>query len=182
MARLRRESSRSYSGRPVLSGTAVTPGTAIREGCCGSTGVSRGHSTGSHEPVNTPEGLTTREGLNLAGRTRPSVVLFPVRRRRQAEHWAAIIGAEKEWLLYPSGLPGTAGRGPACPVVWEPGGETLRATRCAPDMGVNWKGGSPFVWEHGCPAVLHGQQDGVNTRARQLPDREAWWEGSLTQT
>ena len=27
----------------------------------------------------TPEGLTTREGLNLAGRTRPSVVLFPVR-------------------------------------------------------------------------------------------------------
>ena len=75
MARLRRESSRSYSGRPVLSGTAVTPGTAIREGRCGSTGVSRGHSTGSHEPVNTPDGLTTREGLNLAGRTRPSVVL-----------------------------------------------------------------------------------------------------------
>ena len=68
MARLRGESSRSYSGRSVLSGTAVTPGTAIREGRCGSTGVSRGHSTGSHEPVNTPEGLTTREGLNLAGR------------------------------------------------------------------------------------------------------------------
>jgi len=61
-----------------------------------------------------------------------------------------------------------------------------RGVRCmrlgAPDMGVNWKGGSPFVWEHGCPAVLHGQQDGVNTRARQLPDREVWWEGSLTQT
>ena len=52
----------------------------------------------------------------------------------------------------------------------------------APDMGVNWKGGSPFVWEHGCPVVLHGQQDGENTRARQLPDREVWWEGSLTQT
>ena len=32
---------------------------------------------------------------------------------------AAIIVAEKEWLLYPLGLPGTAGRGPACPVVWE---------------------------------------------------------------
>ena len=29
--------------------------------------------------------------------------------------------AEKEWLLYPSRLPGTAGRGPACPVVWEAG-------------------------------------------------------------
>jgi hypothetical protein len=26
-----------------------------------------------------PDGLTTREGLNLADRTRPSVVLFPVR-------------------------------------------------------------------------------------------------------
>ena len=35
--------------------------------------------TRSHEPVNTPEGLTTREGLNLAVRTRPSVVLSLVR-------------------------------------------------------------------------------------------------------
>jgi hypothetical protein len=42
-------------------------------------GVSRGRSTESHEPGKTPEGLTPREGLNLAGRTRPSVVLFPVR-------------------------------------------------------------------------------------------------------
>jgi len=55
----------------VLSGTAATPGTAIREGRRGSTGVSRGHITGSHEPVNTPEGLTTREGLNLAGSSDP---------------------------------------------------------------------------------------------------------------
>ena len=31
--------------------------------------------------------------------------------------------AEKELLLSPGGLPGIAGRGPACPVVWEPGGE-----------------------------------------------------------
>jgi hypothetical protein len=69
MARLRRESSRSYSGRPVLSSTAATPGTAIREDRRGSTGVSRGHSTGSHEPGNTPDGLTTREGLNWADRT-----------------------------------------------------------------------------------------------------------------
>ena len=51
------------------SGTAATPGAAIREGRCGSTGVSRGHSTESHEPGNTPEGLTTREGLNLADST-----------------------------------------------------------------------------------------------------------------
>ena len=43
-------------------------------------GVSRGRSTESNEPdTKIPEGLTTREGLNLAGRTRPSVVLFPVR-------------------------------------------------------------------------------------------------------
>jgi len=51
------------------SGTAVTPGTAIREGRCGSAEVSRGHSTGRYEPGNTPEGLTTREGLNLADST-----------------------------------------------------------------------------------------------------------------
>ena len=48
------------------SGTATTPGAAIREDRCGSAEVSRGHSTESHEPGHTPEGLTTREGLNLA--------------------------------------------------------------------------------------------------------------------
>ena len=32
-------------------------------------------------------------------------------------------------LLNPQGLPGTAVRGPACTVVWEPGGATLPATR-----------------------------------------------------
>jgi hypothetical protein len=51
------------------SGTAATPGAAIREGRCGSAEVSRSHSTGSHEPGHTPEGLTTREGLNLADST-----------------------------------------------------------------------------------------------------------------
>jgi hypothetical protein len=40
-------------------------------------------------------------------------------------------------LLCPQGLSGTAGRGPACPVVWEAGGEIPPPTRCAPDMGVN---------------------------------------------
>jgi hypothetical protein len=48
-------------------------------------------------------------------------------------------------------------------------------------MGVNWKGGSPFVREHRRRAVLHGQQDGVNTRARQLRGREVPWEGSRSQ-
>ena len=49
-------------------GTAATPGTPIREDRWASTEVSRSHSTGRYEPGNTPGGLTTREGLNLAGR------------------------------------------------------------------------------------------------------------------
>src|SRR5512143_1338449 len=80
---------------------SATAGAAASNGRCAGTGVSRGHSTESHEPGNAPEGLTTREGLNLAGRARPSVVLFPGRRSRSAEPWAAITVAEKEWLLYP---------------------------------------------------------------------------------
>src|ERR1035441_273108 len=35
-------------------------------------------------------------------------------------------------LLHPQGLPGTAGRGPACPVVWEAGGEIPPPTRLSP--------------------------------------------------
>ena len=57
-----------------------------------------------------------------------------------AEHRAATIVAEKEWLLYPLGLPGTAVCGPAgqaCPavalqrrrMVWEAGGEIPLPTR-----------------------------------------------------
>ena len=49
-----------------------------------------------------PEGLTTREGLNLAGRTRPSVVLTRSDEADRLSIWAAIIVAEKEWLLRPS--------------------------------------------------------------------------------
>ena len=52
-----------------------TAGAVVSNGHRASAGVSRGRSTESHEPGNAPEGLTTREGLNLAGRTRPSVVL-----------------------------------------------------------------------------------------------------------
>src|SRR5512137_2016743 len=58
---------------------SATVGAAASNGRRRAAGVSRGRSTESHEPGNAPEGLTTREGLNLAGRTRPSVVLFPVR-------------------------------------------------------------------------------------------------------
>src|SRR5437660_12470689 len=49
-------------------GSSATKGGAVREDRRASTGVSRGHSTGRYEPVTTPDGLTTREGLNLAGR------------------------------------------------------------------------------------------------------------------
>ena len=51
-------------------------GAVVSNGRRGTAGVSRSRSTESNEPGNTPEGLTTREGLNLAGRTRPSVVLI----------------------------------------------------------------------------------------------------------
>ena len=57
-----------------------TAGARVSNGSRAFAGVSRGRSTESNEPdTKIPEGLTTREGLNLAGRTRPSVVLFPVR-------------------------------------------------------------------------------------------------------
>ena len=49
----------------------------------------------------TPDGLTTREGLNLAGRTRPSVVLTRSDEADRLSIWAAITLAEKEWLLRP---------------------------------------------------------------------------------
>ena len=107
---------------------SVTVGAVARNGCRAGAGVSRGRSTESNEPAN-PDGLTTREGLNLAGRTRPSVVLTRSDEADRLSIWAAFIVAEKECCCYPQGLSGTAVRGPACTVVWEPGGETLRATR-----------------------------------------------------
>src|SRR6266403_482130 len=107
---------------------SVTVGAVARNGCRAGTGVSRGRSTESNEPAN-PDGLTTREGLNLAGRTRPSVVLTRSDEADRLSIRTAITVAEKEWLLRPQGLPGIAVRGPACTVVWEPGGATLRATR-----------------------------------------------------
>ncbi len=58
---------------------SATAGAVASNGPRAGAGVSRGRSTESNEPGNAPEGLTTREGLNLAGSTRPSVVWFPVR-------------------------------------------------------------------------------------------------------
>jgi len=50
-------------------GTAATLGAADREVRRGSPEVSRSHSSGSHEPGHTPDGLTTRKGLNWADST-----------------------------------------------------------------------------------------------------------------
>ena len=51
---------------PSLS---ATTGLAASNGAQAGAGVSRSHSTGSNEPATMkPDGLTTREGLNLAGR------------------------------------------------------------------------------------------------------------------
>src|SRR6267154_2567870 len=130
MVRLCSKSSRSYSGRPVARAHRQRwgrwPGmVAVREQESAEAVVPRATSR------EIPDGLTTREGLNLAGRTRPSVVLTRSDEADRLSIQAAITVAEKEWLLYPQGLPGTAVRGPACTVVWEPGGATLRATRLA---------------------------------------------------
>jgi hypothetical protein len=85
--------------------------------------------------VNTPEGLTIREGLNLAGSSDPGWTAVGDEAERLSR--LRVSGAEKECCLIRKGLPGTAGRGPACPVVWEPGGQPSRRPDCAPDMGVN---------------------------------------------
>jgi hypothetical protein len=95
--------------RPSLSATI---GLAASNGGQAGTGVSRGRSTESHEPeTKKPDGLTTREGLNLAGRTRPWVILF----RSDEADWLSYRpdhrGRERV-LLRPGGLPGIAGRGP----------------------------------------------------------------------
>jgi len=88
------------------SGTAATPGAAIREGRCGSTGVSRGHSTESHEPGNAPEGLTTREGLNLADSTTRCWTETGDEAERPSR--AASQRGRERVLLNPQGLSGTA--------------------------------------------------------------------------
>ena len=106
---------------PSLS---ATTGLAASNGGQAGPGVSRGHSTESNEPeTKKPDGLTTREGLNLAG--------------SHDHRWSCSGSAEADWPSYrqrpswqrksdcviPQGLPGTAVRGPACTVVWGPEGK-----------------------------------------------------------
>ena len=104
-------------------GLSATAGLAASNGGQAGTGVSRGHSTESNEPeTKRPDGLTTREGLNLAGRHDHrwscAGAMRPTGRAPGSDH----RGRERV-LLRPGGLPGIAVRGPACTVVWEAGGE-----------------------------------------------------------
>ena len=112
---------------------SATVGAVARNGCRAGAGVSRGRSTESNEPV-IPDGLTTREGLNLAGRTRPSMVLSRSDEADWLSIWAASIVAEKEWLLRPlrtarnrrtrtrmyGGLGGGGSNPFADPIRWQP--------------------------------------------------------------
>ena len=103
-----------------------SPGPAIASGAASSNGrragaeVSRGHSTESHEPgavrpveTKKPDGLTTREGLNLAGSGDPGWT--GTRVDAEWPSWVQSHRGRDRALRYPSGLSGTAGRGPACP-------------------------------------------------------------------
>jgi hypothetical protein len=106
----------------------ATVGAVARNGCRAGTGVSRGRSTEGNEPGKT--GWTHNSGRAELGRqTRPPAVLSRSDEADRLSVRAAISVAEKEWLLHPQGLSGTAVRGPACTVVWERGGATLPATR-----------------------------------------------------
>jgi len=133
-------------------GTVAQPsGAANREVRRVSTEVSRGHSSGRNEPGHTPEGLTPREGLNWSARvSTPSplnAVSRPVGRAAtgaaDGKHGSPSDDPPGSFCMTAGGEPlavhptGTAGRGPACPVVWGAGGQSSRLPDCAPDMGVN---------------------------------------------
>src|ERR1039458_9601922 len=134
MVRLCSKSSRSYSGRPVARAHRQRwgrrPAMAVgREQESAEAIVPRATSRKRRDRTASP-----REGLNLAGRhdhrwSCPGA-LNPTGRALGSDH----RGRERV-LLNPQGLPGTAVRGPACTVVWEPGGETLPATRLGRWLG-----------------------------------------------
>src|SRR5882672_10973438 len=131
MVRLCSKSSRSYSGRPVTRACRPRqdwpPAMTLRREQESAEAIVPGATSRKTKP----DGLTTREGLNLAGRhdhrwscpgaMRPNRLSYG-----QRSSW------QQECCVIPQGLPGTAVRGPACTVVWEPGGETLPATRLVP--------------------------------------------------
>src|SRR5437763_11500412 len=76
-----------------------------------------------------PDGRTTREGLNLAGRHDHRWSCPGAMRPNRPSYGQRSSWQRKSCCVIPQGLPGTAVRGPACTVVWEPGEATLPATR-----------------------------------------------------
>src|ERR1035437_7765713 len=112
-------------------------------------GVSRGRSTESNEPGNT--GRSHNSGRAELGRQNTTIgglvpgALKPIGRALGSDH----RGRERV-LLRPQGLPGTAGRGPACPVVWEAGGETPPPTRLG-SKGYSPKGRRLMNMLNRCP-------------------------------
>ena len=130
MVRLCSKSSRPYSGRPLIQARlqkrARRPAmTRVRGEESAEAVVPRATS----RITKRPEASQTQEGPNLAG--------------RHDHRWSCSGSDEADWPSYrqrlswqrksdcviPQGLSGTAGRGPACPVVWEAGGATLPPTR-----------------------------------------------------
>src|ERR1041385_1407102 len=99
---------------------------ALRAG----TGVSRGHSTGSNEPED-QTGRTHNSGRAELGRqTRPSVVLSGAMRPNRLSYRQRSSWQRKRAASFPrTARNPDSYQGPACTVVWEAGGETLRATR-----------------------------------------------------
>ena len=64
-------------------------------------------------------------------------------------------------LLSPGGLPGIAGRGPACPVVWEAGGAIPPPTRLAGVAVATSMGNLPTIT---CPSLF-----GLGIETSQMP-------------
>ena len=169
MVRLCSKSSRPYSGRPVAlarrqrraRGPAMVP-------------VGEQESAEAVVPRVTsreiPDGLTTREGLNLAGRTRPSVLLTRSDEADRLSIRAAITVAEKEWLLRPQGLPGTAVRGPAC--------QACPAIASATADGVGAGRGNPPADPIGRPCFSsrrrHTRPQAASLQSEPRPGRPAW--------
>ncbi|MHC1765915.1 MAG: hypothetical protein AB9869_16725 [Verrucomicrobiia bacterium] len=75
-------------------GPAKASGAASSNGRGDGAEVSRGHTTEGNEPGNTPEGLTTREGLNLIGSIDPDWTGVGVEAERPSR--SSVSGAEKE--------------------------------------------------------------------------------------
>lgn len=76
---------------------SATAGAAVSNGRRAAAGVSRGRSTESNEPATKkPDGLTTREGPNLAGRHDHRWSCPGALKPNRPSYWAATIVAEKE--------------------------------------------------------------------------------------